>query len=211
MTPGVDGNVVLADILRLKDGREGNGTGTNDKERRLERILVKEVQEVGSVICGSIIVCKPPGVLCGTIRDVSVANTPTTRPPTTSGVCSSLCIVWTPSRLSDADIRDLNTGGLNLGNPLLNQCGVSGRDNVQLGVIRGNNGRNLSSFIRKESLISRIRTLTRRQPGSIGNVRWNGTRSGGGWQGRGGRRRLGGTYVGERNRGGVGGEERHRR
>ena len=89
---------MLSQIFCLKNGREGNCTGANDKERRLERILVKEVQEVGGVVSGSIVVCETPCVLCGAIRDIGVANTTTTRPPTTTGVVGSLGIIWAPSR-----------------------------------------------------------------------------------------------------------------
>ena len=106
MTPGVDGDVVLGQILCLKDSREGNCTRTNDKERRLERILVKEIQEVGSVVCRSVIIRETPCVLCGANRDISVADTSTTRPPTTAGVGGSLCVVWAPSRRINADIWD---------------------------------------------------------------------------------------------------------
>ena len=120
MAPGVDGDVVLGEILCLKDSREGNCTRTNDKERRLERILVKEVQEVGSVVRRSIVVRETPCILCGANRDISVANTPTTCPPTATGVCGGLCIVWAASRCSNADIWDFDTGGLDLSNPLLN-------------------------------------------------------------------------------------------
>jgi hypothetical protein len=104
MTPSMDGDVVLAQILCLKNSREGNCTRTNDKEGRLERILVEVIQEVGRVVRRSIIVRETPCVLCGAIRDVSVTNTPATRPPTASRVGGSLCIIWAPSRLSNANV-----------------------------------------------------------------------------------------------------------
>lgn len=106
MTPGVNGDVVLAQILCLEDSGEGNRTRTDDKERGLERILVKEVQEVGSIERRSIVVREAPCVLRGAIRDVGAANAPTTRPPTTIGIGGSLCIVWAPSRRSNTDVWD---------------------------------------------------------------------------------------------------------
>ena len=43
MTPGVDRDVVLAHVLCLENGGEGDGTRTNDKESGLEIILIKEI------------------------------------------------------------------------------------------------------------------------------------------------------------------------
>jgi hypothetical protein len=41
MTPGVHGNLMLGHVLALEKGGRGNGARTNDKERGLERMLVK--------------------------------------------------------------------------------------------------------------------------------------------------------------------------
>lgn len=139
VTPGVDGDLVLAHILGLKDSWEGNDTRTNHKERGLEGVLVKEVQKVGSVVRRSVVVGKTPCVFCGAIRDVSAANTPTTRPPTTAGVRGSLWVGWAPSDYVNADVWDLYASRLNLGNPLLNLWGISGRNNVKRRVIGGFN------------------------------------------------------------------------
>jgi hypothetical protein len=140
MAPGVHGDMMLAHVLDLKNGREGNCARTDDKERGLERILVEEVQEVGSVVRGSVIVCETPCVLCRTIRNVSLTNTPTTRPPTTGGVRGSLWVGWAPSGYSNANVWDLHAGRLNLGNPLFNQCAVGGRNDIERGVIGGDDG-----------------------------------------------------------------------
>lgn len=135
MTPCVHGDVVLAHVLDLEEGRKGNGTRTDDKECGLERILVKEVQEVGSVERGTIVIRKTPRVLCGAVRDIGVANASTTRPPTTGGVRGGGSVVWASSSCSGRNIWDLDTGCLNLGNPLLNLRSIGGRNDVKLGII----------------------------------------------------------------------------
>lgn len=140
MTPGVHGDMVLGHVLALEEGRGGNCARTNDKERRLERMLIKVVQEIGSVERGTVIVCKTPGVLCGAGRNVRVADAPTARPPTTGGVCGGLGVIWTSPDYSGVKGWDLDTGRLDLSNPLLNLWAVGGRDGVELGVIGRDEG-----------------------------------------------------------------------
>ena len=106
MTPGMDRDVVLAQVFCLKDSREGNCTRANNKERRLERILVEEVQQVGGVVRRAVIIRETPCIRCGASRDISVTNTPTTCPPTTTSVGGSLCVIWTPAGSSHTDIWD---------------------------------------------------------------------------------------------------------
>lgn len=140
MTPRVNGNVVSGHILALKEGGGGNGTRANDKERRLERMFVKVVQEVGGVECGTVIVGKTPGILRGARADIRRANTSTTRPPATASICGSVRVGWAPSSYSGIEGRDLDAGRLDLGNPLRNLWTVGGGDSVQLGVIGRMNG-----------------------------------------------------------------------
>jgi len=90
VTPRVHGNVVLGHILALEEGRGGKGARPNDKERGLESMLVEVVQEAGSVQRGTVVVRETPCVLRGARRDVRVADTSCTRPPTTTGICSGL-------------------------------------------------------------------------------------------------------------------------
>ena len=49
MAPGVHGNVVLGHVLGLEECGKGNGVRTNDKECGFETILVKVLQQIGSV------------------------------------------------------------------------------------------------------------------------------------------------------------------
>jgi hypothetical protein len=141
VAPSVHRDMMLPHILGLEDGGEGNCSGTNYKECGLERILVEEVQEVGGVVRGTVIVGKTPSVYRGAICDISAADTSTTRPPTTSGIRGSLWVGRAPPSYSNTDIRDLYAGGLNLGNPLGNLRGVRRGNSVKLGVIGGMNGR----------------------------------------------------------------------
>jgi hypothetical protein len=127
----------------LEEGRGGNGARTNDKERGLERMLVKVVQEIGSVERGSVVVCKTPGVLCGTSRNISIADASTTRPPTTGGICSGLRVGWTSSNYRGAKRWDLDTGRLDLGNPFLDLWTVGRRNGVELGVVGRSKGCNV--------------------------------------------------------------------
>lgn len=139
MTPGVHGNVVLGHVLGLEKGRGGNRARANDKERGLETMLIQVVQEVGSVERGTVVVRKTPSVLCGASRDIRVANTSTTCPPTTAGVCGSLCVVWASSSCGGIEGWNLSTGRFDLGNPLLDFWGVGRRNSVKLGIVGGNN------------------------------------------------------------------------
>jgi len=140
VTPRVHGNVVLGHILALEEGRGGNGARTNDEERGLEGMLVEVVQEVGSVKRGTVVVRETPCVLRGARRDVRLANTSSTRPPTTTGIGGGLGVGCASSNYSLAQVWNLDTRRLDLGNPLLNLWGVGGRNSVKLGVIGGNNG-----------------------------------------------------------------------
>ena len=135
MTPGVDRDLVPVHVLALEYGREGNSPRTNDKESGLEAILIEVIQEVGGVVGGTVVVSKTPGVLCGTISDISRTNTSTTCPPTARSVCSSLSIVGASSGLNDRKAWDLNAGRFHLGNPLLDLWAVCGRNRIQLRVI----------------------------------------------------------------------------
>lgn len=135
MTPGVDRDLVPAHVLYLEQSREGNGARANDKESGLEAILVKEVQEVRGVVGRTVVVSKTPSVLCGAIGDISRTNTSTTRPPTASSVRSSLGIVNASSGLGGRNVWDLNAGRFDVGNPLLDQCAVGGRNRIELRVI----------------------------------------------------------------------------
>ena len=141
VTPSMHGDVVLGHVLDLKEGRGGNGARTNDKERGLERMLVKEVQEIGSVERGTVIVCETPGILCGTSANIRVADASTTRPPTAAGICGGLSIGRASSSYSGVNGGDLDAGCLDFSNPLLNLWAVGGRNGVQLGVIRRREGR----------------------------------------------------------------------
>ena len=96
MAPSVYGDMMLSHKLGLEDGGELNCTGTNDKECGLERICIEEVQEVGGVVRRTVIVGETPGVYRGAICDICAANTSTTRPPTTSGICGSLWVGRAP-------------------------------------------------------------------------------------------------------------------
>ena len=135
MTPRVHGNVMLRHILALEEERGGNCARANDKEGGLEGMLVQIAQEIGSVKGRSVVIRETPGVLGWARRDVSATNAPTTRPPTTVGICNSSGVGWAASSNSGIKVRDLNAGRLNLGNPLLNLWAVSGRNSVELGVI----------------------------------------------------------------------------
>jgi len=147
VTPGVDGNVVLGHVLGLEEGGGGNGTRTNDEECRLERMLVKVLQQVGSVERRTVVVGKTPGIFCGTSANVRVANTTTTGPPTTAGVCGSLWIGRAPSNYGGGDIWYLNSRRLDLSDPLLDLWAVGRRNSVKLRVIRGTESRDWSSRV----------------------------------------------------------------
>lgn len=139
MTPGVYGDMVLGHVLVLKNGREGNRSRANDKECRLEILLVKEVQEVWGVVGGTVVVCKTPSVLCGAIGDICVANTSTTGPPTATGIRSSRLVGWAPSSYSGTDVWNCDVSLLNFGNPLLNLRAVGRRNSIKLRIIGGKN------------------------------------------------------------------------
>jgi hypothetical protein len=140
VAPRVHGNVMLGHVLALEEGGEGNGTRTNDKERGLEGVLVEEVQEIGGVERGTVIVCKTPGVLCGARDDVSVTNASTARPPTTTGVLDGVWVGRASSSYRGIKGWDLDAGRLDLGNPLLDLWGVGGGNGVELGVFGRRNG-----------------------------------------------------------------------
>jgi hypothetical protein len=56
MAPGMNGNLVTGEIFLLKEAREGNHSGTHNKESGLEVRLVQIIEEARSVISRAIVI-----------------------------------------------------------------------------------------------------------------------------------------------------------
>jgi hypothetical protein len=71
MAPGVNSNLVAAQVFLLKKGRPTSDSGTHDEESRLEVHLVQIIEEVRSVRSGTIIICETPLIFLGASGDIS--------------------------------------------------------------------------------------------------------------------------------------------
>jgi len=70
MAPGMNSNLVTSEIFLLQKAREGDHSGTHDKESGLEVHLVQISEEVRSVISRTIIICETPLIFLGTSGDI---------------------------------------------------------------------------------------------------------------------------------------------
>lgn len=119
MAPSVNADLMTTKIFFLKKSREGNDSGSHNKHSRKEVGLAEIREEIRTVSCRTIIICKAPLVLIGTSGDIRFASATTTRPPATARVyCRSRV-----RRASTNNIRseawDCNTGINDLLDPRL--------------------------------------------------------------------------------------------
>lgn len=70
MAPGVNSNLVTAQVFLLKKGRPGNHSGTHDEESCLEVRLIQILEKVRSVRSRTIIICETPLILPGASGDI---------------------------------------------------------------------------------------------------------------------------------------------
>lgn len=70
MAPGMNSNLMTSEMFLLKKAREGNHSGTHDKESGLEVHLVQKIEEVRSVRSRAIIICETPLKFLGACGDI---------------------------------------------------------------------------------------------------------------------------------------------
>jgi hypothetical protein len=70
MAPGMNSNLVTSEIFLLKKAREGNHSGTHNKESGLEVHLLQIIEELRSVISRTIIICETPLIFLGASGDI---------------------------------------------------------------------------------------------------------------------------------------------
>jgi hypothetical protein len=133
MRPRVDGNLVASHILLLKKVRVRDRTRADNEHGRLEVVLVKVLKEVRRVPRWAVIICQAPLAVVRACRDVRLTRAAAASPPAARGItgCSSVVACATNCRGRRSDVRDVDTGSLDLGNPLLNLGSVRIRNNIE--------------------------------------------------------------------------------
>ena len=122
----MNSKLVLAHELLLEKGRVGDCTRADNKERGLEIVDVKVVEQLASVKSRSVIVRETPRELVGARYDIIIGRAPTARPPAATRVRGSLGVCRAATCDSRLDIGDFDARGRNLGNPLLHLVRVDG-------------------------------------------------------------------------------------
>lgn len=136
VTPSMYCDLVLAHILGLKCGREGNYSGADDEEGRLEAVCIQELQQVGCIVGRAVIISQPPFIFSWTFCDVSGPNTSTTSPPAACLIGSRCRVIWASSWIGGVQVRDFDTCCIDLSNPLLDFWRRDIRKLIQRGIRR---------------------------------------------------------------------------
>lgn len=119
MTPSVYSNLVLSEVFLLQDAGVGDGSRTDTEDGSRQVLLIEVLKQIRSVRCGTIVVRKTPGKLCGAVGDISVPGASTACPPASSRVCSSLGVCRTSAWLGDWDVWNRDARILDILDPLL--------------------------------------------------------------------------------------------
>ena len=137
MRPCVNGDLVATHVFLLQECGVGDDTRTDRKESSLEVVLVKIVEQVGSVKGGTVVVGQTPRVLVGACRDISITDATTASPPTTALVLGKLRVGGATTGLSRLEVGDSDARVLDVLDPLLDFGRVSRWGLVERGVVGG--------------------------------------------------------------------------
>jgi hypothetical protein len=119
MAPGMNAYLVTGKILSLQNSGRGNGSRTHDEHGRADVDLIQRIEESRGIRARAIIICATPAVLRGASSDISRACATTTSPPANGWVGCRSGVSWASTSNVNCDVRDCNTGLLDLLDPLL--------------------------------------------------------------------------------------------